>query len=524
MKRTCGAHWPGRSRPSRTPAARRRVCRCTCASATSSSGTANGWTASPSRSPTSPRCGSRRSRCATARPGSGPCPNRRRWGSFSPTRRAGEPTRTRVGGRSTGCKTARGWAMAGRRCCTRTTASGSCGPGATRPRTSASWTWSSASGGRTPGCACCARARPVRNDADAVIGFVGAIEDFTDRKADEERLRASEKFLDRTGRIAGVGGWQVDLRTNVLHWTAHTRRIHEVDDDFEPSVPLARDFYPPEARATLDEAMARAAGWLALGPGTAFCHRQGPGPVGARLRRGRARRRRARAAAGRVPGRHRVPAPPDRPAAGAGAADRDRAPRGGTGSPVEGAWRDAGRDGARGAPAAQQCLCRPRERRLGPARAARGVRLDPAAARADRAGPGAGQHRQHAGRRHPARASRPGGPAGCRCRHAAGRLDRGHAAGRAAAHPHRANDGHAHRHHGHEPDAPGLAQPVVQCAALRRARQSGRGARERLGRAAGVGHRGRQPGAGGRARGRLEAVRARLQGALGRWACTSCAG
>ena len=30
------------------------------------------------------------------------------------------------------------------------------------------------------------RARPVRNDAGAVIGFVGAIEDITDRKADEE--------------------------------------------------------------------------------------------------------------------------------------------------------------------------------------------------------------------------------------------------------------------------------------------------------------------------------------------------
>jgi len=99
------------------------------------------------------------------------------------------------------------------------------------------------------------RARPVRNDTGTLIGFVGVIEDITDRKADEERLRASEEFLDRTGRIAGVGGWQVDLRTNVVHWTSHTRRIHEVDDDFEPSFPRGRSFYPPDARARLDDAI-----------------------------------------------------------------------------------------------------------------------------------------------------------------------------------------------------------------------------------------------------------------------------
>jgi PAS domain S-box-containing protein len=102
------------------------------------------------------------------------------------------------------------------------------------------------------------RARPVRNDSGVAIGFVGALEDITDRRTGEDRLRASEEFLDRTGRIAGVGGWQVDLRTSQVIWSAHTRRIHEVDDDFDPATRRVPDFYPPEARARLDEAIERA--------------------------------------------------------------------------------------------------------------------------------------------------------------------------------------------------------------------------------------------------------------------------
>jgi len=108
-----------------------------------------------------------------------------------------------------------------------------------------------------------ARARPVRDEDGAAIGFVGAVEDVSERRADEDRLRASEAFLDRTGRIAGVGGWQMDLRTQELHWTAHTRRIHEVDADFAPTLDLARAFYPPEALARLDADMSAA---MAGGP------------------------------------------------------------------------------------------------------------------------------------------------------------------------------------------------------------------------------------------------------------------
>ena len=79
--------------------------------------------------------------------------------------------------------------------------------------------------------------------------------DVTDRKLAEAALRESQSFLYRTGRAAGVGGWQLDLRTSALTWAEQTRRIHEVDADYVPTVEGAIAFYAPEARQTIEAAM-----------------------------------------------------------------------------------------------------------------------------------------------------------------------------------------------------------------------------------------------------------------------------
>ena len=43
-----------------------------------------------------------------------------------------------------------------------------------------------------------------------------------------EKLRASESFLERTGKMAGVGGWELDMPSGDIHWSAETCRIHDV--------------------------------------------------------------------------------------------------------------------------------------------------------------------------------------------------------------------------------------------------------------------------------------------------------
>ena len=76
-----------------------------------------------------------------------------------------------------------------------------------------------------------------------------------ERRRTEDALRESENFLSTAGRIAGVGGWAVDLEAGTLQWTAQTRRIHEVDGDHVPDLAGAIAFYPPEVRPQVEAAV-----------------------------------------------------------------------------------------------------------------------------------------------------------------------------------------------------------------------------------------------------------------------------
>lgn len=101
-------------------------------------------------------------------------------------------------------------------------------------------------------------AQGVQGDTGLTNGFVGALEDVTEQRLSEQRLRASEAFLKRTGHVAGVGGWKVNLRNKQVIWSEQTRKIHEVGPDYQPNVKDGISFYAPEARPMVEHAVRKA--------------------------------------------------------------------------------------------------------------------------------------------------------------------------------------------------------------------------------------------------------------------------
>ena len=102
-----------------------------------------------------------------------------------------------------------------------------------------------------------ARARAVVGPDDALTGCIGTVEDITESTLSEQALRKSEMFLDRTGRMAGVGGWELDLASSQVSWSDETCRIHGLLPGYRPTLKQAIHFFVPEARPVIQQAVER---------------------------------------------------------------------------------------------------------------------------------------------------------------------------------------------------------------------------------------------------------------------------
>ncbi|WP_336328158.1 PAS domain S-box protein [Halovenus sp. HT40] len=78
------------------------------------------------------------------------------------------------------------------------------------------------------------------------------------RKRDRVELERQEFLFERVQEIADIGVWEYFPSTGELDWSAGVRRIHGVDDEYEPSVDDGLEFYHPDDRETITEAFERA--------------------------------------------------------------------------------------------------------------------------------------------------------------------------------------------------------------------------------------------------------------------------
>ncbi|MBP2252424.1 PAS domain S-box-containing protein [Halarchaeum solikamskense] len=72
------------------------------------------------------------------------------------------------------------------------------------------------------------------------------------------RLERQEFLFDRVQDIADIGIWEYFPSSGELIWSDGVRQIHGVDEDYEPSLEKGLEFYHPDDRETITEAVDQA--------------------------------------------------------------------------------------------------------------------------------------------------------------------------------------------------------------------------------------------------------------------------
>jgi diguanylate cyclase len=80
-----------------------------------------------------------------------------------------------------------------------------------------------------------------------------------------EQPERNKALSERAGAMVGVGAWEVDLVNNSIYWSDETCRIHGVEPGYSPMMEEAIEFYAPEARDVINnavtEGIATGKGW-----------------------------------------------------------------------------------------------------------------------------------------------------------------------------------------------------------------------------------------------------------------------
>jgi len=111
------------------------------------------------------------------------------------------------------------------------------------------------------------------SDGKVIVATIAQGHDVTERKRANEELRKAnnslellskeltdeiiknKKFFETTGRLAKVGGWEMDLEKNEMIWSDMVYQIFETTPGYKPTMEGSLNFYTPEAIPVISKAL-----------------------------------------------------------------------------------------------------------------------------------------------------------------------------------------------------------------------------------------------------------------------------
>ena len=100
------------------------------------------------------------------------------------------------------------------------------------------------------------QAWPTFDNNNRIIEWYGTNTDITDHKVTQKELTRVEALLEESQHIAQVGGWELDVITGNLYWTAETYRLHDTSPEhFNPTVDAGISQFLPESQQSITSAL-----------------------------------------------------------------------------------------------------------------------------------------------------------------------------------------------------------------------------------------------------------------------------
>ncbi len=99
------------------------------------------------------------------------------------------------------------------------------------------------------------RGQAVVNEAGRTVSRSGVVQDITSRKQSELALAHSTTLLRRTGEMARIGGWEVDLGSMEAQWSEELVSIYGLEPGYKLDPLEALDFYQTDAQPVMRQAV-----------------------------------------------------------------------------------------------------------------------------------------------------------------------------------------------------------------------------------------------------------------------------